>query len=330
MARVHPDDRAHLLDSMAGVAPGKPPIEFEHRAIRPDGSERVLFSHAETYLDASGRHKRIIGITQDITERRKAKEELRRRAVALEEANERLQELDRLKNAFVSTVSHELRTPLTSIRGYAEFLEDGVAGPLSAGQAGFVAQIMAGARRLETLVDDLLDFARLESGTFRLNREPLDLGAKVSEVIASFGPQAREKQLSLVARLPEAPLTLQADPGRIGQVLINLIGNALKFTPQGGRVTVSLGAEGDQARVGVRNTGPAIPAEHQGRLFERFYQVDSSNTRRAGGTGLGLSISKALVEAHGGRIGLASAPEEGTTFWFSLPLAATPGNTCAV
>lgn len=232
---------------------------------------------------------------------------------------EELQKLDRLKTDFVNAVSHELRTPLTSIFGYVEFLEDELGGPLSPKQGEFVQQILLGAKRLEYLLNDLLDFARIEAGTFRLNKEESDFRAKVVEIVDSFQPQSEMAHIALTMELPEEPLVLEMDPQRIGQVLINLVSNALKFTPAGGSVRVLARVEGNELCCEVQDTGVGIAHEDMSRLFKRFSQLEAG-VRSGKGTGLGLSISKALVEAHGGTIGVESEPGHGSTFWFTLPL----------
>ncbi|HEY9898010.1 MAG TPA: HAMP domain-containing sensor histidine kinase [Pantanalinema sp.] len=235
---------------------------------------------------------------------------------------EAAQGLDRLKSDFVNSVSHELRTPLTSIMGYAEFLEDGIGGQLSDEQLAFVRQIEQSSTRLERLVDDLLDFARMEAGTFRLNMAREDLSAKIQEVAASLKPQIEAAGLTLRLALGEEVPCLEMDSQRIAQVLINLLNNAIKFTPVGGLIAVRLRREDGMVRCEVSDSGEGIAPEEQAKLFQRFSQL--STGARRGGTGLGLSISKALVEAHGGRIGLESAPGRGSTFWFTLPLSLRP------
>jgi PAS domain S-box-containing protein len=240
-------------------------------------------------------------------------------AQRLHDQIEQLHEVDRLKASFINTVTHELRTPLTSIMGYSEFLEDGIGGGLTPDQAEFVAQIQEGTRRLQRLVDDLLDFARLEAGTFQLVSQEGDLGALIRQEMASLLPQVRDGRLTLSLDLPEDAVKVRMDAPRIGQVLLNVGGNAVKFTRPGGRVTVALTREPDRVRVTIRDTGIGIPAEQLPHLFQKFYQVDPSATREFGGAGLGLSISRALVEAHGGEMGVESVEGEGSTFWFTLP-----------
>ncbi|HEY9899373.1 MAG TPA: ATP-binding protein [Pantanalinema sp.] len=247
-----------------------------------------------------------------LAERERAGEELAA-------AYERLKELDLLKSNLLNAVSHELRTPLTSIQGFAEFLEDRLAGDLSAEQAHFVQQIQQGSRRLAHLVDDLLDVARVESGTFKLALEEADLAHVIRESVMSFQPQAKEAGVTLTEVGLGDPLPIRIDPKRVGQILLNLIGNAIKFTPPGGRIRLGLTLGEHEVRVQVQDTGIGIPPEDLPHVFDKFFQIDNSLTRRRGGTGLGLPITKALVEAHGGTIGVVSESEQGSTFWFALP-----------
>ncbi|HEY9856220.1 MAG TPA: PAS domain S-box protein [Stenomitos sp.] len=294
--------------------------DFKFR--RKDGAEIWTMVSANPIFDPDGQFAGSLGMVRDITFRKQVEKELARRAAELEKSNERLKELDRLKSSFVDTISHELRTPLTSIKGYAEFLEDNIGGPLTLQQRQFVEEILDGSSQLERLVDDLLDFAKLESGTFTLRPARSDLRDRVREILKVLKPQADENGIQLEATLPDEPLVLQMDAGRIGQVLLNLVGNAIKFTRPGGRITVTATAVADAVRVEVHDTGVGIPPEHLPHLFKRFYQVDTSSTRESSGTGLGLAISKALVEAHGGQMGVESTPGKGSTFWFTLPVSA--------
>lgn len=241
---------------------------------------------------------------------------------ALRAQNARLQELDRLKSNFVNAISHDLKTPLTAILGYAELVEDQVAGPLSPEYRGYMGQIERATRRLEGMVNDLLDFARMDAGTFQLRPEQADLGAAVQEVVESLQPLAEEAHVRLGVELPDEPLALTMDAPRIQRVVTNLVGNALKFTPEGGSVHVKAFRQEGALRTEVTDTGVGIAPEDQAKLFQRFSQLQAGKAR--GGTGLGLSISKALVEAHQGRIGVMSEPGKGSTFWFELPLKGPP------
>jgi signal transduction histidine kinase len=237
---------------------------------------------------------------------------------------ERLREMDRFKTNLMNAASHELRTPLTSISGYAEFLDEELAGPLTPDQRRYVAQIRAGTRRLEHIVADLLDYVRLEAGTFKLIRQRSNLHGLLIQELESMRPQAQEAGVHLLAAFPDEPWELPLDPSRIGQVIRNLLANALKFTPRGGMVTLSTALREGAVRVAVRDTGIGIAPEFQPNLFTPFYQADQDVRQLHGGTGLGLSISKALIEAHQGQIGVESSTDEGSTFWFTLPLDPVP------
>jgi PAS domain S-box-containing protein len=286
--------------------------EVESVLLTKDGREILYQWIGASLKDESGRVVGIVGTARDVTVQRELEDRIKAQ-------NQRLTELDRLKSTFVNAVSHELRTPLTSIRGYVEFLEDRIGGPLTPMQDEFVHHITVGTRRLTRLVDDLLDFARLEAGSFRLARETVDASALVDDVLTSLQPQAVAMQVAMTVSLPPAEVSLCADPQRVEQVLTNLIHNALKFTPAGGHVAVSLRVEGDQALIEVTDTGVGIAPEHQGHIFDKFFQVSHASPSGVGGSGLGLFIAKSLVEAHGGRIGLESAPGRGSRFWFTLP-----------
>jgi signal transduction histidine kinase len=241
-----------------------------------------------------------------------------------------LTELDRLKGDFISMISHELRTPLTAIAGYAEFLEDDLAGTLTGPQREYVRAIQAAEGRIRAIVEDLLDFARIEAGTFKLSSQPTDLVALTRAEIQLLLPAAAAAQVRLTCEVALPSLMVQADPMRLAQVLLNLVGNAIKFTLAGGAVSVEVGAAGPEARVRVRDTGLGIAPEHLDKVFDRFFQVDAGATRARGGAGLGLAIAKSLVERQGGRMGVESAVGQGTTFWFTLPLLGEPESATSV
>jgi signal transduction histidine kinase len=236
----------------------------------------------------------------------------------LSEQNQRLRELDQLKDEFVSLVSHELRTPLTSIRGYLELLlDDG--GRLTDEQRRFLAIVDRNSERLLGLVTDLLFLAQIEAGKLAIEVGPVELDTIVQECIESSSPVAASRGVELAFSTRPVP-KLQGDRARLTQVLDNLVSNALKFTASGGRVEVRLKAENDLAVIEVEDTGLGISEDEQQQLFQRFFRSSRATANAIPGTGLGLTITKAIVERHGGRIELESAENVGTTVRVELPL----------
>jgi signal transduction histidine kinase len=234
----------------------------------------------------------------------------------LAEQNERLRELDRLKDEFVSLVSHELRTPLTSIRGYVELM---LSEELNDDQRRFLGIVDRNSERLLDLVSDLLFLAQIEAGKLAIEVGSLDLKKLVEECIEASEAVAESRGVELEATIEQLP-KIEGDRTRLQQVLDNLLSNALKFTPSGGRVDVHLKRAGETAVLEVADTGLGIPAEERARLFERFFRSSSATENAIPGTGLGLTITKAIVERHGGRIEIESAENAGTTVRVHLPL----------
>ena len=227
--------------------------------------------------------------------------------------------VDRIRRDFVANASHELRTPLTSIRGFVEALEDG---GLEEGETAkrFLSRIRANADRMASLVDDLLELSRLESGAQPPALEPVDCGAVASDVVGSFAGIASRKSIALDVAL-NSTSPARGDSDRLRRILEHLVDNALKYTPDGGRVTVRVAPEGKGVVVSVEDTGPGIGPEHLPRLFERFYRVDTARSRELGGTGLGLSIVKHLAESMGASVSVSSEPGRGSRFETHLPPA---------
>ena len=249
---------------------------------------------------------------------RRVTRELEARNRQLAEQNDRLRQLDALKDEFISLVSHELRTPLTSIRGYVELLEDD--GHLTDEQRRFLGIVDRNAGRLLDLVSDLLFLAQVDAGQMTFDLQSVDLEAIVLECVESSLPAADAKRIELRAhteRLPE----VEADSARLAQVLDNLVSNALKFTPDGGRVDVRLAAAGGAAVIEVQDTGHGLDATDQDQLFERFFRSSRAAENAIPGTGLGLAIAKTIVERHGGQIALESTVDAGTTVRVELPLS---------
>ena len=280
-------------------------------------------------------HKALLTSTMHLATMRESYRELSDKNVKLNEAYERLKELDRLKSNFIATVSHELRTPLTSIMGYSEMLAEGIAGPLNDEQADFIATIRTKSDQLLSLIVSLLDMSKLESGTFFVRPETVSIVALLTDVVATLTPTAAKKGVRLSVEGDDATLpTVRGDADRLRQVFLNLTENAVKFTPSGGRVTLSA-VEGIDAgdhegvvlvahlhravEVRVADTGVGIPRAERERVFAPFYQVDQSSTREQGGTGLGLAIVKRLVDAHNGVIRIEDNEPNGTVFVVTLP-----------
>jgi signal transduction histidine kinase len=297
-----------------------------------------IAAHLKSALDLilfSG-HKAHVTSTMHLASVRESYRQLEEKTGRLQEAFDRLKELDRLKSNFLATVSHELRTPLTSIIGYSEMLAEGLAGELRPEQQEFVKTIHEKGEQLLSLIMGLLDLSKLESGTMRMAMRTARMEAVLREVVSTLTPTARKKGVHLELDLEAGMGELRGDPERLRQVFLNLVENAIKFTPASGSVTlrtrmVAEAGEGEEEglsllaptrshlEVRVEDTGIGIPAREREKVFDPFYQVDSSSTREYGGTGLGLSIVKRLVEAHSGNIRIEDNPPRGTTFVVSLP-----------
>jgi signal transduction histidine kinase len=244
--------------------------------------------------------------------------EEQQRAVALARALKQQQELDRLKDQFIQNVSHELRTPLALIQGYAELLKAGEVGELSPVMRDAVSIIARRARMLGKMADDLI--AILETEKRELKREALDLAELVQRLLTDFQGAAEQAGLSLAAEIADDVPPVSGDPQHLLRVMDNLLGNALKFTPAGGQISVCLRRDGPQVVLEVADSGIGIPPDQLERVFERFYQVDGSTTRRYGGTGLGLALVREIVEAHGGKVSVRSKVGQGSTFTVTLPV----------
>ncbi len=247
----------------------------------------------------------------------------------LEELNRQIQEVNQRKSAFVTLVSHELKTPLTSMMGYTALLLEGQGGPLAQRQREWLGVIRDNADRLVTLIDDLLDMARIEAGKIELQRTPLDLVPLIQEVARVLRPQLEGKGQWLTLDLAEALPAVVGDADRVRQILTNLLSNALKYTPPGGRITITARRDAGCVRVAVQDTGIGLAPEDQAQLFTPFFRAQNDATQGVGGTGLGLAITQALVELHGGAITVTSVPGQGSTFSFTLPAPQGPEGTAA-
>jgi signal transduction histidine kinase/HAMP domain-containing protein len=255
---------------------------------------------------------------QELTDRT---QELARYNEEIKMANEKLKELDRLKSSFVSNVSHELRTPLTAIESLADNLLDGVTGPLTTKQSSYMIGIKESTDRLERLINDLLDLSVIEAGKSGLKPTSFSMTSLLHEVTDTLKPMAEEKQISLEIASTNGRSLAWADRDRITQVLTNLIGNAVKFTPHLGKVTMTVSRAQDAwLQISIADTGPGIPPEEASKIFDEFYQMSRPGREKSKGVGLGLAISKKLVEMHGGKIAVESVLGRGSNFFFTLPV----------
>jgi len=280
--------------------------EAENRVVAEEFSpdplrERILDLHATALKGPAGEAAGAVAVVRDATELRRA---------------------ERLRRELTANVSHELRTPLTSIKGFAETLLGGAMADADASRR-FLGIIDSEASRLMKLVDDLMDLSRLESRVVPMEPVPVELESLVTQALSRMRPQADRHGIVLIAE-GIGPDAVLADRDRILQVLTNLLDNAIKFTPDGGTVTVAWRPGGPEAIVSVSDTGRGIPQDDLPRVFDRFYRVERSRSREGGGTGLGLAIAKHIVEAHGGRISVTSGVNAGSTFTFTIPYVASP------
>jgi hypothetical protein len=244
----------------------------------------------------------------------------------MNQLKEQLSQGEKLKAEFVATMSHELRTPLNVVLGFGSLLADEAFGELNPDQSEACQKIMESSERLATLINDLLDWSRLEASTLEFNMAQVDVARLAHDVIEDMRPLADRKELQLQLEIEGTLPTIKADPDRIEQVLKHLLDNAVKFTPNGGSVGLRAWhlPENDAIGIDVWDTGIGIPPDAMHKLFTRFYQVDSSNTRLYGGTGIGLSLVKELVHRHGGEVTVDSKVNKGSTFHVLLPIAGPP------
>jgi PAS domain S-box-containing protein len=315
---LHPEDRDSVLEQISRCKAEGRPVESEYRMLARDG--RVIWVHdvSVPVRDETGRAGCWQGYVVDVTERRAIAEERDRLLESERAQNDRLRELDRLKDEFVAAVSHELRTPLTSILGYLELVLDDT-DRLDDQHRQFLDVAERNANRLLRLVGDLLFVAQVDADKLTLARSELELDALVEECVEAAGPRAAEGGVTLGSET-ELESALSGDPARLAQLVDNLISNAIKFTPAGGRVDVRLARSNGSAVLEVEDTGMGISADEQTHLFERFYRTRSAGENAIPGTGLGLSIAQEIAQAHGGHIGVTSEEGVGTTFRVELPL----------
>jgi PAS domain S-box-containing protein len=268
-------------------------------------------------IKKGGRVTAIHGIARDITEKRKMEEKLREYNEKLEKSYESLKEADRIKTEFISNITHELFTPLTSIKGFAELLHDGTVGDINDQQKKSLEAILRNSDRLIRLIKELLDTAHLEKNKLGLKFGLISISEIISRSIQDIRPQANEKEISIILDIQSLP-KVWGDEEKLTHVIINLLSNAIKFTPQRGKITISAFDDMKGINICVADTGIGIPPDRLNKIFDRFYQIDGSNSRKYGGVGLGLSICKSIIEKHFGSI-RAESNSKGSTFHVTLP-----------
>ena len=319
LALVHPDDRERIVREGTNAVENDAPYDTEYRVVWPDQSERVLASRGKVHRENAGRPPRMTGVCWDITERRRG-EELRRKNEQLVEQNQRVQEANRLKSEFLANMSHELRTPLNAIIGFAELMHDGKVGPISDHQQEYLGDILTSSRHLLQLINDVLDLSKVEAGKMDFRPEPVDLAKLIREVKDILRTLAAQKQIRVEEEIDAGVSGVLVDPAKLKQVLYNYLSNAIKFTPDEGRVVVRILPEGAEAfRLEVEDTGIGIGSEDFARLFVEFQQLDAGMAKKHAGTGLGLALTKRIVEAQGGQVGASSVPGKGSLFSAVLP-----------
>jgi PAS domain S-box-containing protein len=302
---VHPDDRAATINEIRLLTAGRNSVAFENRYRRKDGSY-VWLSWSAAALPAQ---QLMYAVARDISA-------LKAGETALRVAKEEAERSNKFKDQFLSTMSHELRTPLNAVVGFSELLMDGQPGPLNDRQRRYIKHIHTGGHHLLRLINDILDLSKIEAGRLQLSTLTVDVGQCFREVVDTLCPLAEKKGLTI--RQCDTDLTVAADETRFKQVLMNLLGNAIKFTPDNGYIQLDAHAAGEFVRIDVRDSGPGIPAGEETRIFEAFYRANQHGNQ-VEGSGLGLAITRRLVELQGGEISVETRPHSGCCFSFTLP-----------
>ncbi len=355
---IHPEDRERVFAEWHRIAREGSQLHSEYRFRRPDGVVTWVFGQAVAEKGEDGEIVGYVGTITDITERKRAEEELTRYAQDLEAAqgaqeqhsaelanlveelelarrrieqqkyeqelqNQELQQATQLKNRFLASMSHELRTPLNAIIGFSDLLAGEKPGPLNQKQKRFVGHMLKASRHLLQLINDILDLSKIEAGQLQLNPESFRAAEALQEVLSTITPLAQSKYIQLVTTVGEE-MAIYADRVRFKQILYNLLSNAVKFTPGSGEVRIESLISRGVARITVSDTGVGIRPEDRAAVFGEFRQVGETTRGVKEGTGLGLAISKRLVEQHGGEIWVDSEPGKGSRFSFTLPVVQTP------
>lgn len=312
---IHPADRDLITSSVGLALKSAKPYSIDHRIVLPDGTERIVHEQGEAEFESSGKPERMIGTVQDITARKEVEH-------ALEVAKTAADSASRAKSEFLSNMSHEIRTPMTTIFGMAELLNET---GLNEEQADFVRHLIDSSESLISIINDILDISKIEAGKMTIEERKFDLEEEIDKIMNMFSQKAKERDVKLNKEIASTmPTYLIGDPVRFRQILVNLIGNAIKFTEKG---SVSVDVKCDPSsncldactlQIAVSDTGIGIEKDKLEAIFEEFSQADSSITRTHGGTGLGLTISRKLIEMMGGELHVESIVGKGSNFYFTL------------
>jgi PAS domain S-box-containing protein len=315
---VHPDDKQRMATETAAIFASGKGGSSRFRLIHRDGREVWVEAHSIVVCNENGHPVGMRGVTMDITAAVEAESERTELLERESHARQQAEEASRLKEEFLATVSHELRTPLNAVVGWSRLLRSGQLDHDGATHAVEVIERNAAAQR--QIIEDLLDVSRIITGKLRINTQPVDLLLIIHAAIDAVRPAAEAKEITISTHIEAPDPIVRADSERLQQVLWNLLANAVKFTPSGGKVDVYLEQHGTLAEIRIEDTGPGVPAEFLPRIFERFSQADGSSTRKHGGLGLGLAIVRHLVELHGGTVSATNREEGGAVLIVRLPV----------